>query len=138
MTGKMINAWLIYLLVLLWSAVGWAGEERPRYYGDAQSMDWLNKNIAKEFEPMGAHVTGVFKSPFEKLGPTASPYYDTTGVTYYDYGANARLQRQINRSTLGYIHTCYTKSYDNTQIPRNVFNAAWLNMGVQSAGDIGE
>jgi len=135
MAGKILKLCFIFLFIVLWSTAGWAVKDRPQYYGDQASLEFLQKFTVSEKEDLGAWVTGVFQSPYARPSPTTSPHFDTVGNSYYDYDANYRLQRTINRSSLGYIHTVYTNSEDGTQVPRNVFYTAWLNTGVQSATD---
>ena len=120
MAGKILKLFFIFLFIVLWSTAGWAVKDRPQYYGDQASLEFLQKFTVSEKEDLGAWVTGVFQSPYDRPSPTTTIHTDTVGTSYYDYDANYRLQRQINRSSLGYIHTVYTNADNNTQIPRNV------------------
>lgn|SRR5574341_174343 len=129
MAGKIFKLWLVLFLVVLWCVVSWAASERPKYFGDKESMEWLLKRRidATYNSDLGSWSAGVFKTPLMLPAPSASPFFDTVGTTWYETDSNDRLQRQINRSSLGYTHAVWTNSESNTQTPRNFFYAAWLN-----------
>jgi len=138
MAGKILKLWFIFLFVVLWSAAGWAVKDRPKYFGDQKSMEWLLKRRvdATYNTDLGPWSAGVFKSPFMQPAPTASPFFDTVGLTRYETDSNDRLQRQINRSSLGYIHAAYTQALNPSMTPRNFYYSAWVNTGVKSASEI--
>ncbi|OGC85079.1 MAG: hypothetical protein A2V73_03065 [candidate division Zixibacteria bacterium RBG_19FT_COMBO_42_43] len=138
MAGKILKLFFIFLFLVLWGISAWAAVERPQYYGDQKSLEWLEKRRvdATYNTDLGPWATGVFKNPFIQPAPSASPFFDTVGMSFYETDSNDRLQRQINRSSLGYVHAVYTKSENTTQTPRRFHYSAWLNTGVQSASDI--
>jgi len=147
MAGKIIKLWFIFLLMVLWSTAGWAGDDQSKKddgANPASAVPWhkklyldgteYRKGVMEEHNPFihpGEGATGVFEHPIIKAAYiTTSPYYDTVGSTYYTVGANDRLQRHVALSALNYTHASLTKITDKTTFqPRDIYYSAWSNLG---------
>jgi len=135
MARKIFLGFLVLLILCLWCLAAFATDNKPKPKKEVskptpstqESIRVEDMKVFDGSEDPLYQSAGVFGNPFIQASPTASPHYDTMGTTYYDLGANYRLQRHIALSPLGHIHTTFTKTTAATQAVRAVYYRAWFN-----------